>query len=172
MHDGTTTSVGLAAAKNEEVAFADLVARDVRGDVTPAEAAYLRQPGTLDAWVGAITALRERVEGHLTAHRARWNTTHAECLEAGNSGRLRWYQEKATLDEQRRKIRRFQESVFVREREARSLVKARNAAAGQAVPRATLLAGLDDLRAQVADLRAHVARLEAQLAVASQAGPA
>lgn len=172
MHDGTTTSVGLAAAKDAAAAFADLVARDVRGDATPAEAAYLRQPGTLDAWLGEITALRERVEGHLTAHRAKWNATHAECLQAGNSGRLRWYQEKAALDTQRRKVRRFQESVFVREREVRNLIKARNAATGPAVPRATLLAGLDDLRGQVAELRAHVARLERQLAVASQAGPA
>lgn len=159
MGDGTTGGEG----------FAELVARDVRGDVTPTEAAYLRSAAVLDAWADELVALRGRLDEQLAAHKARVDEMFASCLAEGNAGRLRWPQESAELHRKRSRIIHFQNRVLARYREAQRLERERGAErkstkddANRAL-KASLAASLDELRAEVLELRRNVARLEARL---------
>lgn len=159
MDDGTTGGGG----------FRELVARDVRGDVTPTEAAYLRDGATLEGWLEELTALRQRIDVQLVAHKSTVDQALAGCLVEGPSGRLRWAEESAALHAKRARIIGFQSRVFAREREARRLMRERGAqrkgtvdSANKAL-KATLAASLDELRIQVVEMQRHIERLEARL---------
>lgn len=155
MQDGTTTWTS-----GDELA--DIVARDVRGKVTDAERDMLRRADMLETWRDELTALRRRVDTQLANHRARTDEAQRECWAMGNAGKAEWFSRRAELDSHRAKIIRFHEAVFAREREVRRLIRERDATARPAgVPRATILATLDELRAEVQDLRAQMADMRA-----------
>lgn len=155
MQDGTTTWTS-----GDELA--DIVARDVRGRGTDAERDMLRRADMLETWRDELTALRRRVDTQLANHRARTDQAQRECWALGTAGKAEWFSRRAELDAHRAKIIRFHEAVFAREREVRRLLRERDAAVRPAgVPRATILAALDELRAEVQDLRSQLADVRA-----------
>ncbi len=160
MQDGTTRASTSAGDTGED--FADIVARDVRRRATDAEREMLRRADMLEAWRDELTALRRRVDTQLATHRARTEDAQRECWAKGEAGKSEWFARRVELDTHRAKIIRFHEAVFAREREVRRLIRERDTAVRPAgVPRATILATLEELRAEVQDLRTQLAALHA-----------
>lgn len=165
-----------------EGVFADIAARDAKGQATEHESSMLRQPENVARWIDALVTIGQGIEGQMTAARARLDEQEAiyEAVRRSSDAAavadaaLAWKRARAGHSRWLAGASHVRSCVRMRQREAKDLrhqlAMAEHAAQkahpsrrhpeGDGVPRRALLETVDDLRTRVE-------RLEEQLAVAS-----
>ncbi len=113
----------------------DMAAADTRGQVTPEEAAHLRQPETVEAWYDALVELKREIDAQFADRNADAQVRQNECFAKGYSGKQEWFEYKGELDLWKAKANRMKRSVENSIREAKNLkVLTRRTAAATRAP--------------------------------------
>lgn len=92
-------------------AVRDLVARDVRGETSEEERAFLRSPDGLDLWHDALVALNKEIQDQFAKRRADAQAKQQDCLKLGPEGKAEWFEYKAAWAAWRAVANRFKSGV-------------------------------------------------------------
>lgn len=99
----------------------DLTVRDIRGETTPEEAEYLRQPQNIKAWLRHITELGEDIKVQHTERRAEADRKQQECFRSGPEGKNEWFEFRAQYQTWRGAARRYEIGINAARAEAKEL---------------------------------------------------
>lgn len=109
----------------------DVVARDVRGQSTPEEKAFLRSPQGATLWRDALKALRSDLETQAISRKADAEAFRTACFRKGPEGKREWFDYKASWDAWKSGASRFRRGVELNLAEAKRISQELAEQAGQ-----------------------------------------
>lgn len=136
--------------------FEAMVQRDVKGTATEQEAAILRSVQHREHWLETLFAMKCDIDAQIVQRSASLEEFKQACFAMGDEGKSAYHAENSRHLNWRAAVLRYQQSVMIRHKEAKRLVRE---------ARMELSTQNDHVFGQrIMDLEARVARLEAMLA--------
>jgi hypothetical protein len=115
----------IAYERADDPEFLELVGRDVRGDSTPEEHAFLRSPEGTQLWRDGLKAILRDLETQNIQRKADAEAFRTACMKKGPSGKQEWFEYKASWDAWKGGAARFKRSVQISLAEAKRLAQER-----------------------------------------------
>lgn len=113
----STTTEGLT----DHAAFRDVVLRDVRGQATADERAWLGSQALAARWLDVLVATKQDVEAQMAEREAELDVFRQECYARGQSGKVPFHEAAAKHKHWRAGAIRFKINVEQRIREAKRI---------------------------------------------------